>query len=269
MVAWVLLAAPAMAQPRVSAGEAPAVGVEERLGALVPLDVTLRGEDGEQVVLRDLFDRPVLLLFVYYRCPSICGPLLRELARALDQMEGMEPGRDFRVVTVSFDPDETPEVAATTKAEVLRTMKRRPSPDGWRFLTGDEATIRGLTEATGFRYGYDEGTQTFLHATSLIFLTRDGKIVRYIGGIEFLPAQLKMAVIDAMTGRERSFMKTVERVCYAYDPKANRYVLVLDRIIFGVTGLLVLAFVAYLVWKGRERKAGAGQGAAHAAGGSP
>lgn len=253
-------AAPAHAASKISAGEIPEVGIREKMGTTMPLDETLVGEDGKSLKLRDLLDKPVLLLFVYYRCPSICLPLMHELARTLDHLEGIAVGTDFRVVTISFDPSETPAIASSIKAEMLGTMNHRPPPDGWRFLTGDEGTVRRLTEAAGFKYKYDAETQSFLHATSLIFLTTGGRIVRYIGGLEFLPAQIKMAVIDATEGRERSVMKTIERLCYSYDPEGRAYVLRLNRIILGVTGVIVGAFVLFLVLSGRKRPAGPQEG---------
>ena len=228
----------------------PEIGITERLGTTIGLDETLVDEDGHPVVLRDLVNLPTLLVFVYYRCPAICDPLLRELASNLDQLQ-TEAGVDYRVITISFDPTETAQVAKTKKAEILATMKRPPRADGWRFLTGEEAAVRPLTDAVGFKYKYEEQTQTYVNASSLIFLTGEGKIVRYIGGLEFLPAQLKLALHDAAQGRERSFMKSLERLCYSYDPKGRTYVLRINRLILALTGVFVLGFLAYLLLRKR------------------
>jgi protein SCO1/2 len=236
----------ACAQPaKISVGEVPEVGIREKLGTRPPLSTEFADESGNAVTLDKLVDMPTILLFVYYRCPSICDPLMRELAAALDQAS-LTLGKDFRVITISFDPGETPEVARIKKGEILQTMTRRPPDDGWRFLTGREENIKKMTEAAGFAYRYDEKTQTYIHATSLIFLSSEGKIVRYMGGLSFLPAQIKMAIYDASTGRQRSFMKTVERMCYAYDPEGRQYVLKLNRIILASTGLFVVLFMAFL-----------------------
>jgi protein SCO1 len=249
-----LLAGLCAAQPRISAGEVPEVGVRERVGTIMPLDLPLRDEQGQTVTLGQLLGRPTLLLFVYYRCPGICDPLMREVAHNLDMIE-LRAGSDYQVVTISFDPGETPEVAQSKKAEILATMKARRPPDaGWRFLTGPESSVAALTEAAGFKYRYDPETHSYLHATSLIFLTREGRIVRYLGGVEFVPAEIKLALIDAMTGRERSIMQQAERICYAYDPKSHRYVLQINRMILGVTGTLVLGLLGYLgIMRKRDR----------------
>ncbi|MBM4397700.1 MAG: SCO family protein, partial [Deltaproteobacteria bacterium] len=163
-----LAAAPVPAAARVSAGEVPEVGVREKLGTVMPMDTLLRDERGQAVRLRDVVDKPTLLLFVYYRCPAICGPLMREVARNLDLVD-RQLGKDYRVVTVSFDPAEGAELATTTKGEILGTMTRRPPDDGWRFLTGDEVSIRVLTEAAGFGFKWDDDSDSYVHASSLIF----------------------------------------------------------------------------------------------------
>jgi len=254
-----LLSTLAAAQPRISAGEVPEVGIREKVGTTLPLDLPLRDEQGQTVTLRQLVRLPTLLLFVYYRCPGVCDPLMREVAHNLDMVD-LEAGVDYQVITISFDPTESAEVATTKKAEILGTMKTRRPPDaGWRFLTGPEDSVRALTEAAGFKYRLDPETQTYLHATSLIFLTREGRIVRYLGGVEFVPAEIKMALIDAKLGRERTVMQQIERICYAYDPTSHKYVLQVNRIILGVTGVIVASLLIYLLRsRARGRMAGTG-----------
>jgi protein SCO1/2 len=226
------------------------IGIEERLGTTLGLDETVIDEHGKPIALRELVDLPTLLVFVYYRCPAICDPLLRELAHNLDQLE-LRPGVDYRVLTISFDPTETPETARTKKAEIFGTMQHPPPDGGWRYLTAKQPVIDRLTEAAGFKYQYDASTQSYVHASSLIFLTKQGKIVRYIGGLEFLPAQLKLAFYDAAQGHQRSVMRTLQRLCYAYDPAGRTYVLQINRLILGLTGVFVLVFVAFLVVRKR------------------
>jgi protein SCO1/2 len=247
-------------QPRLKAGEVPEVGVEEHVGTTMPLELQLTTEEGERVRFGELLDRPTILLFVYFRCPAICRPMMTELARALRGIRDLEPGKDYRVVSVSFDPTDTPEIARTTRNEIVKAMGRPLEPGAWRFLVGEEEVVRRLTEAAGFKYAYDPETQTYLHASSLIFLTREGRIVRYIGGLEYLSSQVKMAILDAMEGRERSFMQALERICYAYDPQGKKYVLRLYRVILGVTGLLGGGIVAFL-FLGRRRGARRGEAA--------
>jgi len=239
--------------PTIKAGEVPDLGVSERLGEIVPLDAMLVDEQGKAVRFGDLVDKPVLLLFVYYRCPSICNPLMRELANNLDHLEGLEAGEDFTVITISFDPNETPEIAANTKNEILGTMEHPPKPAGWRFLTGTEETVRMLTESMGFKYAYDPETQTYLHATSLIFLSREGKIVRYLGGLSFLPAEIKLALFDAYNNQPRAFMGTFERFCYGEEPAGRSFVKTVNRVILGATGVLVIGLSFFLVLRKRRK----------------
>jgi len=254
---WLAIAALALgvageaAAQKIKAGEAPDAGVEHMTGKEVYLDARLRDEQGGEVALRDLVDRPALMVFVYYRCPSICDPLLRELAATLDRVE-MEMGPRYRVITVSFDPEETPDVARAKKGEILGTMSRRPPDDAWRFMTGPEEAVKRLTESAGFFYKFDPQTQTYIHATSLIFLTKEGRIVRYIEGLTFLPAQIEMALIDATSGAERDFMQKVQRLCYDYNAGSKSYVLQINRLVLAVTGTVVLSVVLVLLLGGRK-----------------
>jgi len=239
----VLVSAPARAQE-----SAPQVGVDERLGEFVPLEgLSFSDEDGRTIPLKTLFDRPVLLTLVYYRCPGICTPLLQETARVVG-LSDLEPGEDYRIVTISFDPEETASLAKFKQLNMLAEIENREvRPDAWRFLTGGADNIRRLTDAVGFRYIRDENGVDFVHAARMIFLSPEGKIVRYLNGTRCNPADLKMAVVDASAGRARSFMQRVERLCYSYDPQGRAYVLKNNRIILGVTLLFVLVFGAFLL----------------------
>lgn len=230
------------------------VELEERLGATIPLDdISFNDEDGKRTTLRPFFDKPVLLLLVYFRCPGICTPLLQDLAKAVDECD-LRPGKDYRLVTISFDPSEDAEMAKLKRENMLAYMKKPVSPQDWRFLTGDEANIHKITEAVGFHYMRDKNGVDFVHPTTLIFVTPEGTIARYLEGADFSPADLKMAILDASAGHVRGFMKRVQQLCYAYDPKAGAYVLKFDRVILGITALFVLAFVAYLaIGKARDQ----------------
>ena len=230
------------------------VGIEERLGDVLPLETfTFADEDGHPIVLKELFDRPVVLTLVYFRCPSICTPLLQELARNVNNCD-LAPGRDYRIVTISFDPNETPELAKAKKKNFLGELgKKDVSPDAWRWLTGNEQTIRRITEAVGFHYVKDKNGVDYVHAATVMFLSKDGKIVRYLNGVQFNPADLKMAVIDATEGRARSFMRTVQAFCYGYDPVSRGYVLQFNRVILGVTVLFVMGFGGFLLFRKNRR----------------
>jgi protein SCO1/2 len=249
------MAAAAMA-PVVRASSA-AVGVEEKLGQTMPLaDLAFADEDGKRVVLRDLVDRPTVLVLVFFRCSGICTPLLREVARVAD-LADLKPGEDYRILTVSFDPGDTPALARTRKDAILQGMTRRPCPpDGWRFLTGEPAMIRRITDAAGFRYEAVDNGQSFNHPAVVTFLDRSGQIVRYLQGTEFNPTDFEMAVDDASAGRPRSIIQSVRRMCFAYDP-GQGYVFKLNRIILGVTILFAAGFGIFLWATGRRRRAAA------------
>ena len=231
------------------------VGVVERLGEMLPLDqLKFNDEDGNPIVLKDLFDRPVILTLVYFRCPGICTPLLQELVKNIDNCE-LVPGVDYKVITISFDPSETHEIAKPKKANMIGELKKKTMPpDAWRFLTGDEENIRKITEGVGFHYTRDRNQSDYVHAATLIFLGRDGKIARYLTGTEFNPADVKMAVIDASQGRARSFMQKIQRLCYTYDPEGRSYVLKINRIILGATVAFALVFGGFLVFMNPRRK---------------
>jgi len=249
LVAMTSAAAPSAGQQGVAE-----VGIDERLGEVLPLEsFTFADEDGNPIVLKELFDRPVILTLVYFRCPSICTPLLQELSRNVNNCD-LAPGRDYRIVTISFDPTETPELARAKKKNFLATLdKKDVSPDAWRWLTGNEQMIRRITDAVGFRYVKDKNGVDYVHAATVMFLSKDGKIVRYLNGVEFNPADLKMAVIDATQGRARSFMRTVQAFCYAYDPTSRGYVLQFNRVILGITVLFVMGFGGFLLFRKNRR----------------
>ena len=224
------------------------VGIDEHLGETLPLETfTLIDEDGEPIVLKKLFDRPVILTFVYFRCPGICTPLLQELAKNVDNCD-LTPGEDYRLVTVGFDPTETAELAKAKQANMIASMnKKELSPKDWRFLTGDAETVKRLTDFVGFHYVKDKNEVDYIHAASVIFLSAEGKIVRYLNTMTFNPADVKLAVIDASTGRARSFMQKIQALCYTYDPASRGYVLQLNRVILGITVLFVIGFAGFLL----------------------
>lgn len=226
----------------------PRVGIEEHLDTTIPLaDLRFTDEDGNPVVLKDLFGKPVILTLVYFSCPGICTPLLNELSSVV-QKSRLVPGEDFRMVTISFDPSEGYELARLKRINMLGAMEKNvPAPEDWRFLVGDEENIRKIADAVGFRFVRDRNGIDFVHAASVMFLSPEGKIVRYLNTTRFNPADLEMAVIDAAEGRSRSFMQKVERLCYAYDPEGQAYVLKINRIILGFTLVFILLFVGFLV----------------------
>jgi len=247
----------ALAQP---AQEKPAalreVGYDQRLGEQVPLDLTFRDEAGRPVSLRSLFrGRAVVLSLVYYECPMLCTLTLNGLGSALSILT-FDVGKDFDVVTVSFEPKETAALAAAKKKTYLARYRRPGAEEGWHFLTGDAPAVAALTSAVGFRYAWDAETRQYAHPAGLVILTPDGRIARYMYGVEYAPRDLRLALVEASQRRIGNPVDTVLLYCYRYDPMRGRYaasVLRLVRLGGVVTVLGLAAFV--LVSLRRERAA--------------
>jgi protein SCO1/2 len=235
--------------------ETPAVGIVEKLGETVPMDLTFTNEEGEEVTLGSLIDKPVILNLIYLRCPNICSPLLQEVAAMVAKVE-LEPGKDYRLITVSFDPREGPEIAKNGKTALIsRTSDQynRDIPlDSWTFLTGTEENSHALADAVGFYFQKDG--EDYNHPATTIFLSDEGKIVRYLNGTELLPANVKLALIDAMEGRPRSVMQVVQAFCFSYEQDANAYVLKVNRIVLAVTIVFLVIFLLLLLFFRKKGK---------------
>jgi protein SCO1/2 len=232
----------------------PKVGIQEKLGQTLPLDVELYDETGQLVQLKSLMNKPTIFTFVYYRCPGICSPLLNELAKMVDKMD-LELGKDYQILTVSFDHRETPEIAAAKKENYLDLVGKRTDPKGWRFLTADSISIQRLTNAAGF-YFMRSGND-FVHAGALIIVSPEAKITRYINGIKYLPFDIKMAVYEASTGKIGPTIATLLTICFSYDPESHSYTLNIVRIsaivILILVGVFVLVFLVGPKKKQAER----------------
>jgi protein SCO1/2 len=231
------------------------VGFDQNLDQHVPLDTSLIDEAGRNVRLGDFFGtRPVVMVFAYYTCPMLCTQVVNGLASALGVLS-LDPGQDFEIVTVSFDPRDTPASAARAKAHALDRYKR-PAHTSWHFLTGDQSAIDRLTRAAGFRYVWDEATQQFAHPSGVVVLTPDGRLARYLFGIEYGPRDLRFAIIEASGGRVGNPADALLLYCYHYDPTRGRYGLVIMRALrlAGIGTVLALAcFVAAMVRQERRR----------------
>jgi protein SCO1/2 len=247
------------AAPGVPASAMPAalreVGFDQNLGGQVPLDLEFRDEDGRPVTLaRYAGSRPVVLALVYYGCPMLCTQTLNSLASTIGVLS-QEPGKDFEVVTVSFDPRETPELARAKKAAYITRAGKPRIASGWHFLTGDQRAISALTRSVGFRYVWDDSAQQFAHPTGLVVLTRDGRVARYLFGIEYGPRDLRLAIVDAAAGRVSSPIQRVLLYCYHYDLATGRYSLIVMRVVqlAGLATILCLATVI-LVFTATDRR---------------
>jgi protein SCO1 len=227
-------------------GALQTVRFEQKLDARLPLDAAFRDEQGQTVKLGDYFGtRPVVLAFVYYECPMLCTQILNGLVSGLGVLD-QTVGTDFDVVAISFDARETPVMAAAKKAAYLDRYARPGAERGWHFLTGDEASIRRVTDAAGFHFAWDEQTQQFAHASGVIVVTPDGRLARYLFGIEYPPRDLKFALMESSEGRIGSVVDQVLLYCYHYVSATGSYSLVaMNAVRLGgaVTMVMLLGFI--------------------------
>ena len=229
------------------------IGIDEKLGGFMPMDLGFLDADGDSVYLRDVVDKPTVLTLVYYHCPTICKPLLGGVVEVMDKTN-LEPGYDYTVLTISFDETDSPESADVIRANFTEALEKDLVDGAWRFLTADSVTIARLTDSVGFRFQRREAD--FAHGTSLIFLAPDGKIVRYLYGMRFMPFDLKMAVVEANKGSVAPSIARVLQYCFSYDPEGRRYALNVNRLVGTVILLFAVGGAIYLSTAGkRKRKA--------------
>jgi protein SCO1 len=222
------------------------IGIDEQLGNFLPSDIELIDIEGNKVQLASLLDKPTILNFVYYRCPGICTPLMDAIAEVVN-LSDMELGKDYQVITVSFDPSEGPDLAKRKRNNYSLLIKKENMELGWRFFTADSATAANLTNATGFKYrrtGND-----FIHSASLIFVSPQGKITRYLNGTYFLPFELKLAVIETSQGKVGGTVNKVLKFCYSYDPSGKTYVMNVTKIAASIMIFMALIVLSILFLK--------------------
>ena len=236
------------------------VGFDQRLGEQTPLDAQFVDESGQTVRLGDYFHgKPVILVMAYYRCPMLCTLVLNGLVQGMLDMD-FDIGKEFEVVTVSFDPRETPDLAAAKKATYITRYGRPGAAAGWHFLTGQEPSIRRLANAVGFRYQYDPTTDQYAHAAGIMILTPEGKIARYFYDVRYFGGDLRLGLVEASANRIGSPVDQVLLFCFHYDPSAGKYgVAVMNFVRLG--GLLtMLGLGTFLIRQfRRERRRNAAQ----------
>ncbi|HEY0006959.1 MAG TPA: SCO family protein [Pyrinomonadaceae bacterium] len=232
------------------------VGIEQKLNGQLPLDLVFRDETGREVRLREYFgSKPVVLALVYYECPMLCNQVLNGMTGSLKTLS-FNIGEQFDVLTISFDPRERPELARAKKETYLRSYGNRPgAAEGWHFLTGDDQSIKTLTEAVGFKYYYDAETNQFAHASGIMILTPQGKLARYFYGIEYAPRDVRLGIVEASENKIGSHVDQLLLYCYHYDPATGKYGPVVMNIIrLGgvVTVLGIIALILLLVLRNRQ-----------------
>ena len=231
------------------------VGIEQRLDEELPLDLVFRDEAGREVQIGDYFgDRPVILSLVYYECPMLCTMVLNGLVSSLADLD-FDVGNEFEVVTVSFNPKDTPDLASRKKRTYLGKYGRDGAEDGWHFLTGEAGSIEALTEAVGFKYKFIPETGEFVHASSIMVLTPLGKLSKYFYGIDYPEFDLRLGLVEASDNKIGSPVDQILHYCYHYDPTTGKYGMVIMNVIRVAGTLTVLMLVGFMLLMFRARQA--------------
>jgi protein SCO1/2 len=257
LIIALLFALPLFGQVATEPAKLPGrVAIAQKLNTRIPLDLMMRDEQGRIVRLKEFFGkgRPVLLNFVYYRCPMLCPMVLEGTTTALTELK-FNIGEQFDVITVSIDPRDKASDAAELKEKYIRRYGRLDSATGWHFLTAHETAIKTLTEAAGFQYAYDSRTDQFAHGAALLVLTPDGRISRYFYGFEFKPRDLRLAIVEASAGKVGNITDQFLLLCFHYDPNTGKYsrdAMMVARA-GGVTTMFVLGGFIFSMFR-KERK---------------
>lgn len=233
------------------------IDVIEHLGEKIPLDLTFKNSKGEEIILGDLFKegKPVLLTMAYYECPMLCTFVLNGLSNGLMDLNFL-PGKDFQMITISIDPAETWDLAASKKKNQTAAVGKSFPEDGWEFLVGSAENSRRLADALGFVYYYDEQRDEYAHPAVSFVLTDQGMITRYLYGIEYREQDLRLALLEASEGKIGDTLDKILLYCYHYDPDAGAYVIFAGNVmrIGGVITMILLGTVLGILWRRESRK---------------
>ncbi len=244
---------------QVSAGLPPVlkkVGIDQKLNEQLPLDAVFKDEQGNDVRLGQFFKgKPVVIALVYYTCPMLCNQVMNGMLGSFRQTS-LNIGEDFEVVTVSFDTKDTPAIAAAKKKTYIAGYNRPSGDGGWHFLTGDDANIRRLADAVGFRYTWDEQTKQFAHASGIMIATPAGKLARYFYGIDYPARDMRLALVEASENKIGTPVDALMLYCYHYDPSAGKYGVVIMNVIriAGVVTLILMAIMFLVLRKITARR---------------
>jgi len=227
------------------------VGFDEKQGQFAALDIKLINEDADTVLLSDIIDKPTILNLVYFRCPGTCSPLMWGISKFIDEVD-LQLGTDYEVITISFDYTESIDLGIQKKANYVNTMKKKDSAKYWQFFVSDSTNIAKLTQSVGFNYKYINNQ--FVHPTGLIALSSDGKITRYLRGIEFLPFEIKITMVEAANGKIGPSINRVLAICYSYDENGNKFVFNVTRVSAIVIIFIAILFFLVLVLTRKKNK---------------
>jgi protein SCO1/2 len=229
------------------------VGIDQRMGAQLPLDLAFQDDQDRPVTLRRYTGKPIVLALVYYRCPSLCDMVLNGVVHSLRALK-LTAGEDYDVVAISFDPRENSELARDKKASYVKVYGRNGSADGFHFLTGREASIKQLADSAGFHYAYDAASGQYAHPSAMMIVTPEGRLSRYFYGIEYPARDVKLGLIDASGGKIGSAVDQMQLFCFHYDPSTGKYGLLIMKVL-RLGGILTLVLlgggVLAMVRKGR------------------
>lgn len=247
-----LLVAAAPAPAHETTATSANIVLDEKLGVVIPADISLKDENGRPVNLKAFIDKPTIVAPVYLHCSHVCPLLLTNLAGTLGKLDIVRPGRDFRIIALSFDEQEGPDVAREKKPNFITAVGRPFPADAWPFLTGSNANIRKFTDAVGFKFQRDG--EDFSHPVVLIVLAPGGKVTRYLYGTTFLPFELTMALTEAAQGKIGSPAARVLNYCFSFDPLKKSYVFNILKVVGTVMIVTVISFFIYLVVTTKKKR---------------
>ncbi len=229
------------------------VALDEKLGQYIPADASFVDESGKRVTLKNIIDRPTIIAPVYFGCMHECPLLLSGLAQVLGKMELIKPDKDYRVIALSFDENDTPQIARDKKVNYMKAVGKPFPEDAWKFLTGDKTNIRKFTDSIGFKFQRDS-QHDFSHPVTIVVIAPGGKIVRYIEGLTFLPFEVTMAITEAAHGRVGTTTQKVLQYCFSYDPLKKSYVFNILKVTGTVMVLFVGSFLIFLLTTKKKPK---------------
>lgn len=227
------------------------IGIVEHLNEYVPNNILLTNEQSDTVNLRKLINKPTVLCFVYFECPMLCSPLMNGLAEVIDKTD-MKIGKDYQVLTIGFNTEEPLSLAISKKKNYVNHMKTKEATEGWKFFVSDSSNIARATDAFGFRY--KRAGNVFLHSATIIFISQDGKITRYLNGTYFLPFEFRMALAESSKGISGPTLNKVLQYCYGYETQSHRYVMDVTKVGGTIIILLIVVFAGIIAFKPRRHK---------------